>query len=341
MYKNILTWCFSIVVATIIVCVSYYTAMGARNAYHFYKDMQNQEEQLEELYKNQAFILSVMGSYAINTQDEIEEIRYDLFDLREEINSIRDISRNANSTTSFLLESQSKEIKSQNSKIANLALHLAKTKKESIIKETLDGFEYERTHNKPSYDYLESVTVYMFNRQSEDKGVIGTGIIVKQNSNFSYIITNKHVCNENSINRCNIIIYKYGESVAIPLKFVRQTESKYDLSLWKTSEFLPYKRAIKGLSSIKKSEKVYSVGNYLGYKYIYTEGTFAGYDQGGSFIFNLPCNRGCSGSGVYNKDGKLVSLLFAVDYINFFQTETSKVIGIPPEILRLFLRNLI
>ena len=333
MFKNILQCLVSI----LIVCAGYYVGTGAKNVYDFYKEVQNQEEQLEELYDNQAFILSLIDNNNTSIDSVFQDIRLKLINLNQENIELVNFLEHQNKK----IVEQSNEINSQNIKIVDIAINLAETKRESIIKETLNNLERKRTNVRPSYDYLESVTVYILNRHSEEKRFIGTGVIVKQDFDFTYIMTNKHVCNKTDVASCNIKIYKHDHYVEIPLIFVKQTESKYDLSLWKTAEYLPYKRAIKGLSNIKKQDRVYSVGNYLGFKYIYTEGTFAGYSDEDEFIFNLPCSKGCSGSGVYNKDGNLVSIVFAVHFVNLFQTETAKIIGVPSEIVRLFLRNLI
>ena len=348
MIKNMLSWIYYVMLATVIVYVGYYTVIGGKNVYEFYKTVQNQEAQMEELYENDSYILEIIFRETNRNEDvfdyEILETNKKIENLVTEINIIRE----ENKAIVGLLEFQNKkivkqsgELNSQNIKITDLAINLVKAKRDVIVTGALDYIEAEMKETKPSYDYLESVTVYVINRYSENEGSIGTGVVVKQDSRYTYIMTNKHVCNEYDVDTCSIEIYKYGKFVEIPLQFVRQTESKYDLSLWKTSERLPNKRVIKGLAEIKKQDKIYSVGSYLGFQNIYTEGTFGGYDEGGSYILNLPCTHGCSGSGVYDKDGKLVSIVFTNYLINIFQSDSAKSIGIPSEIVRLFLRNLI
>lgn len=335
--RKILTWCCSIVVSIVIVCAGYYIALGVTNIYNFYKTTQNQEEQLEELYENQAFILSLIDNNNMIIDRDFQEIQLKLINLNQENIELVSFLEHQNKK----IVEQSNEINSQNIKIVDLAINLVEVKKETLINDALNIIEFKIEMVRPSYDYLESVTLYILNRYSEEKGSVGTGVIVKQDLDFTYIITNKHVCDKLDTDSCNIKIYKHGHYVEIPLTFVRQTESKNDLSLWKTAEYLPGKEAIKGLGKVSKSDKVYSVGNYLGFKYIYTEGTFAGYSDEDELIFNLPCSKGCSGSGVYDKDGNLVSIIFATHFINLFQTETAKMIGVPSETIRLFLRNLI
>ncbi len=342
MLKNLFKYLIGIIIGLLIVYAGYNVGLGAKNVYDFYKEVQNQEEQMEELFENQAMIFTKVIQNELNATFQIGEINESVNALESEIDlniEVHDELINLLKSYNKKIFEQSRKINSQNIKIVDLAINLAEKQRDLVIKETLDKFETKET--KPSYDYLESVTVYIFNRNSGDNVSIGTGIVVHEDLYYTYIMTNKHVCDKNDADTCNVEIYKYGQFVVVPLQFVRQTESKYDLSLWKTSEYLPFKKVIKGLSDIKKQDKVYSVGSYLGFQYIYTEGTFAGYDNEGSFIFNLPCTDGCSGSGIYDKDGNLVSVVFASHVLNIFQSETSKIIGVPSEIVRLFLRDLL
>jgi len=90
---------------------------------------------------------------------------------------------------------------------------------------------------------------------------------------------------------------------------------------------------------------VYSVGHYLGSPFIYTEGTFAGY-RGSYDVYNIPCAPGCSGSGIYGNDGKLVGLIFGASVIENrgglgAQIDTAKVLAVPLAVIRLFLKNLV
>ena len=50
---------------------------------------------------------------------------------------------------------------------------------------------------------------------------------------------------------------------------------------------------------------------------MYGEGVFSGYDRFFDVI-QIPCLYGNSGSGVINKDGELVAVVFAISMYNWF-----------------------
>ena len=217
---------------------------------------------------------------------------------------------------------------------------------------------------KPSYDYLTSVTLFMFqplkaNSKVSDalyemtdddngkrKGYVGTAVVVAEQDGYFYILTNKHICNKDT-EECYAIM---GEKKSVRLEFVKQTESAYDLALWRTeSKNLDGKRAVVGFNIAYPQDNIYSVGQYLGYPFVYTEGTVGGYevveDENGNIIKavieNMSCTHGCSGSGVFNKDGELVGLNFAGNILGFFQEETAKILAIDGDVIQLFLKDLI
>jgi len=223
--------------------------------------------------------------------------------------------------------------------------------------------EIVNLERKPSYDYLRSVTLYMFQpipegiltRPSEEvinlpekhvKGWVGTAVIVAKRDGFFYIMTNKHICNKDTADRCFTIL---DDKTTVKLEFVKQTESNYDLSLWRTPvASLPNNQAIGGINIAYPSDPIYSVGQYLGHPYIYTEGTVGGYqdleENDGirvrTVIENMSCTHGCSGSGVFNKNGELVGLCFAGNILSLFQEESAKILAIDGDVIALFLKDL-
>lgn len=200
---------------------------------------------------------------------------------------------------------------------------------------------------KPSYDYLKSVTVYMVTPQDiivgtsvkGQKASVGTGTIVKQRDGYSYILTNKHICDVENKDLCYIALGAEPDNL-VKLEYVDRVEADYDLSLWRTNKKLPGKRAIKGLSTVFRQERIFSVGNYLGSPFVYTEGTYGG-KRDNDDILNASCAFGCSGSGVFNSDGELVSVVFAGSQIGVFQVETAKILGVSSDVIRLFLKDLL
>jgi len=187
--------------------------------------------------------------------------------------------------------------------------------------------------NGASYDYLKSVTVRII-QKTEEVTFIGTGSIVKITDDYTYILTNKHVAPMK--NRDNIyVIDEYLNKIKAE---VCSNSAIVDLSLIRVKGLIENKQAITSIQSLKHSDKVYSVGMYLGYYYIYTEGTLAGFDRNDNYIMNLPGSGGCSGSGIFNSSGDLVAVIFAASYIHYpYQTETAKMICINTWEVKMFL----
>lgn len=245
----------------------------------YIKQMINQEAQLNELYKNDAYLQTLIERNSILDEQVLQAIIIDFENLHHKI-------------------------------------------------------------NRPTYNLLTSMTVYMFkmSNQTTDfyKGYVGTGIIVAIKNKYFYILTNKHICDKTKLDNCFILMNKG----LVKLDFVKQTESKYDLALWRTNIFLPNKTAIKGVKFANIQDNVYSVGNYLSSPFMYTEGTISGI-MNDFLVANLPCADGCSGSGLFNQEGYLVGLMFAINRIGLGNADTTKVLAINADIIKLFLKDLI
>lgn len=206
--------------------------------------------------------------------------------------------------------------------------------------------------NRLSYEYLKSVTVYLVHKMGLDeetgktKMAIGTGTIVKLKDNNFYILTNKHVCgnetNDNDVfikdkEHCYIAPTSDPTNAFLRLTYVLSAKYGVDLELWKIdSALLPDKQVVKGFNIAKIQDKVYTIGHYLSIPFIYSEGTMAGYEFG-SELYNLPCASGCSGSGIFNENGEIVSILNAGNRIGYFQVDTAKSIGVSGKSIAEFL----
>lgn len=224
-------------------------------------------------------------------------------------------------------------------KLANIQLLFIKLVNEELIE----------LNKKPSYEYLQSVSVYVFQTDDitddEAKGGVGSGTIVAERDGYYYILTNKHVCDIFDEGTCYVVQDQENGQLH-ELQFVKRTESQYDLSLWriKVSE-LDNKQAINGINISYPQDSLYSVGSYLGNAYIYVEGTYAGYD-GDFSLANLSCAPGCSGSGIFNKDGELIGVIFAVNGVplvgipTLASMDTSKSLFINGDVVALFLKEL-
>jgi len=189
-----------------------------------------------------------------------------------------------------------------------------------------------QTMKKPSFEYLKSVTVAIQGVINEPKvkeqpkkpqtngvpvlyrdvkeGWIGTGVVVKITEDFTYVLTNKHVAGVGRTNSTISILNSIQTKQATIMKF----HPYLDLAIIRVDGRLEGKLAIKGVSISFPQDKVYLVGHHLGRKYIYGEGVFAGYDRIYDVI-QIPCLYGNSGSGVFDKEGKLTSLIFAITVI--------------------------
>lgn len=221
-----------------------------------------------------------------------------------------------------------------------------------------EGIYVSINNRKPSYEYLKSTTVYMVHPLSPLKilGVqvaendfpvaAGTGVVVAEKNDEYYILTNKHICEADKENCFISPSGKREKKGLVQLTYVRSASDKeVDLELWKVAKSqLPDNRPVKGFSATMIQESVYSVGNYLGMPFIYTEGTRAGMD-GDNELYNMPCVFGCSGSGIFNSYGELVGLIFAgnsvpttIPIIGSF--DTAKAVAVSGYQIRLFLGDL-
>jgi len=196
------------------------------------------------------------------------------------------------------------------------------------------------TLKTPSYKYLKSVTVrlehhYLDKITGRYMGWIGTGTIVKITDDFTYVLTNKHVAPMNKSILAIINDKEYDGKVI-------KNDPIYDLSLVSFRGKLPLKKAIKSITTIEIPDNVFSVGMYRGLNFIYTDGKMAGeVDVDGKFslIMNLPCAGGCSGAGIFNTNGDLVSVIYAGFIENEFAFDNTKSICIPSDVIKTFLKT--
>lgn len=207
---------------------------------------------------------------------------------------------------------------------------------------------YYIEEDKPSYDYLKSVTVKLsgcFSKcvESYDGSVdcgksscwTGTGIVIKIDKKYTYILTNAHVAGKN---KENISLFVNNGNKELPIEIVKY-HNNLDLAVVKLKGTLKNKRAIKGISVAKPQDAVYLVGHHLGRSYIYGEGVFAGYD-GISDIIQIPCAFGNSGSGVFDKNGKLIAVVYAINRVGMFNLDLSHAICVDGLSVELFLEQL-
>ena len=169
---------------------------------------------------------------------------------------------------------------------------------------------------KPTYNYLKSITVLIKGKKPivNESGkltfrtvYLGTGVVIKVTDKYTYILTNEHIANSKYVQ----FIQDKGEDVRA--KIIKVSDL-FDLGLLRIRGKLTDKRAVKGIALSIIGEKVYMVGHHLGIPFIYDTGNISGY-YGLNMIVSLPVMWGNSGSGVINKDGKLVGLIFALPVV--------------------------
>jgi len=221
-----------------------------------------------------------------------------------------------------------------------------------ILKLTYN-FHKEPTIAKPTYKQLKSHTVFITgivpDRKYEDymiergRSWVGTGFVFKVSDKYTWIITNKHVAGIFANKKGNTTELYIGDSKKerVSARIVR-FHPKYDIALLMVHGKLEGKRQVKGLSTAKPQDKVYVVGHHLGRPYIYGEGVFAGYQKSGTLTYDViqvPVLFGNSGSAVFDQNGYVVSLIFAVNGVNMFWVDGAHGLAVPGEILQDFLVN--
>ena len=213
---------------------------------------------------------------------------------------------------------------------------------------------YNRQRKVPTYEQLKSHIVYItgivpdkkYDNYMIERGSswIGTGFVFKVSDKYTWIITNKHVA--------GIYNNKEGETTEIYIGDTKEERvkaqivrfhPKYDVALLLVHGKLKGKQQIKGLAVAKPQDKVYIVGHHLARYYLYGEGVFAGYQKNelplAYEIIQVPVLFGNSGSAVFNQNGYVVALIFAVNRATVLCVDGAHGVAVPGEILLDFLIN--
>lgn len=245
------------------------------------------------------------------------------------------------------VHSQFRTIRAQNEVIAgflselydnDVALYNKLSSEEEVQKDIKDSL------SKPTYQYLKSITVFIVNREvgEEDKSWLGTGVIVKITDNATYILTNRHVCNDDLGHQCTV----HEKDAVYTATVVKVSKSEFDMSLLKVDAVIPNKEAVKGIAVGSIQEPVYMVGHNQARPFVYAEGVIAGYDfqNNKSLLVDISAAPGNSGSGIINKKGELVGLLWGGTVTGeepYIAPDLTHALCVDARVLKLFLLDII
>ncbi len=193
---------------------------------------------------------------------------------------------------------------------------------------------------KPTYEFLKSVTVFIVKQNTSDKekAWLGTGVIVKITNDATYILTNRHVCDGELGYQCTV----YEGKSTYRATAIKVSQTDFDMALLKVDTVIPKKQAVNGITVASIQEPVYMVGNNQGRPFIYAEGVVAGYDieNNKSLLVDISAAPGNSGSGIINKKGELVGLLWGGTVTGeppFMAPDFTHALCVDGRVLKLFL----
>ena len=171
---------------------------------------------------------------------------------------------------------------------------------------------------KPTYEDLRDVTVLVrgtkltWNDDDQELLVnswLGTGVIICETNEYTYILTNQHVAPK-AMAGTYIFVENEVDTGLITAEVIANSTT-VDLSLIRIKQKLYKKHEFYGIAkSLEIGDSLFMVGHHLGRPYLYGEGLFAGYDHEFG-VAQMPTLYGNSGSGVFNIDKKLVGIIFA------------------------------
>lgn len=211
-------------------------------------------------------------------------------------------------------------IVSQLEDIAKQQQYIIDQNRDVIVKKTIIVKEVQE---KPTYDVLKSHNVFIVGcagkTLSDEKKIYlptaeegkcwsGTAVVIKTTDTETYLLTNNHVSGKGEE---DVHLYIENGQDKVEAEIIAQHPT-VDAAVLKVNTKLLNKVAIPDIATAKIQDPVYVVGNPLGVKNVYSEGVVAGH-EGADLLIQIPCIYGNSGSGVYNQDGKLVGLVYALE----------------------------
>jgi len=209
-------------------------------------------------------------------------------------------------------------------------------------------------NKKPTYEELKSHAVYIVGCSEKsladdvkikyllgDEGKCwgGTGVIVKMTDTETYILTNNHVSGEGEK---NVTLYVQNEDAKVVAEIIKHNDYT-DAAVIKVNRKLEGKTPISKIAIANVQDPVYVVGNPLRNKMIYNEGVISGYTDF-SLLVQIPCIFGSSGSGIFNADGELVGLVYALQtypgFLGLPMAQITHAVAVDSISIEIFLRQL-
>jgi len=229
----------------------------------------------------------------------------------------------------------------------------------NISKPSVYTIQVVENNKQPSYKEIKSHAVYIVGCadeiskdismpffQDDKKGVCwgGSGVVIKITETETYILTNNHI---SGLGMKNPRLKVENETLSLKEEFIDAelvANNKFvDMAVIKIKAHLNNKTAIKKISFTLVQDKIYIVGNPLNNKMIYTEGIKAGI-IGTDDLYQAPCIFGNSGSGIFDKDGNLVGLVYALQmypgFLGFPSAQITHTLSINPVFIKMFLEEL-
>jgi S1-C subfamily serine protease len=194
--------------------------------------------------------------------------------------------------------------------------------------------------HRPEYNELKSHTVMIIaeEKANPEHGSLGTGVVIKTTESYTYIVTNKHVCEGDDATRCYVFDPETKAEYAVSIV---KRHSQHDVQIVKVSGTIPDKTPVKGIKDVSHQQKVYLVGHYLGNSFFYAEGVVAGFArENGDLVVAAPAGPGNSGSGIITQDGYLTGILYAGNVVGsfpFMTLDLTHSLCVNSKVLRLFL----
>lgn len=172
--------------------------------------------------------------------------------------------------------------------------------------------------SKEQYDWGKSVNIWVevvelsidpAGNLSERGYSFGSGVVIKK-TDYTYILTCNHVV-DGSLDVGYTLRVKDKDNKYYDA-FVLDTNAESDLALVVVFDSLEGYEEVNGIAEPEITQKLFTVGNGLGFEDTYGEGLLVGYDHRGDYLVTTPTIFGDSGSGVFDSNGNLVGMLSRV-----------------------------